>query len=357
MNPVMPPAPSRLSRRALLRALTLASGAVVLAGCDDLSADREVSPTGGVVPDDPATWPPDTSLLVAARQRVHGYRRGLELLGRAGRAEAAGLEELWRVQQERLELLITLGGVTLPHLLDEPAVTWTGAPDGAGATGAPTSGRDGEQGTGDAGGATAASEARTGRPAAADLGRAIRSDRTQAVRELSTASSANLLLLASLCAQHVASAARLGAPVGWDPLAGPLGAAAVPVLAAARPAVFGLEVLAARSAPDSPERADYEAVLRPLRGVTRQLSTLAGHAAPVAPLGYDLPEPLETAAQRRDLARRLVADLAPATLDAAQRVPGDLAQLTGVVQLVSESALWSDLLGGPAQPFPGMTLP
>src|SRR5690606_27764278 len=186
---------------------------------------------------------------------------------------------------------------------------------------------------------------------------ALRADRTQALRELSTATPTNLLLLASLCAQHVASAEWLGAPTAWEPMAGPAGAAAVPVLAATRPAVFGLEVVAARSAPGSQELADYEVVLGSLRGISRQLSTLAGEAAPVAPLGYDLPEPLATGAQRADLARRLVADVAPAALDAAQRVPGDLPQLTGVVRIVSEAALWEDLLGGEARPFPGMTLP
>ena len=183
------------------------------------------------------------------------------------------------------------------------------------------------------------------------------SDHTEACRELSTATPANLLLLISLAAQHVASADRLGAPVRWDALSGPSGAAAVPVLAATRPAIFGLEVVAARSAPGSEERADYEAVLQPLRGLTRQVSTLAGQAAPVAPLGYDLPEPLETSGQRRDLARALVGDIAPAALDAAQRVPGDLAQLTGVVRILSDAAVWTDRLGGDAVPFPGMTLP
>lgn len=354
MNPVLPhaltgrllphPPPPRpaVTRRGLLRALALAGGAVLLAGCDE-DADREASPTGGVEPDDPATWPADTHLLLSARQRVHGYRLGLELVGGGPRRLLAQLDDLWRTQQERLELLITLGGVPLPELHDQPAVTLPATPgdDGAGSTAsASPDGEDGQD-----------------RPRAVDLGRALRADRTQALRELSTATPTNLLLLASLCAQHVASADRLGAPTAWEPMAGPAGAAAVPVLAATRPAVFGLEVVAARSAPGSQERTDYEVVLGSLRGISRQLSTLAGETAPVAPLGYDLPEPLATGAQRADLARRLVSDVAPAALDAAQRVPGDLPQLTGVVRVVSDAVLWEDLLGGEADPFPGMTLP
>ncbi|GGK62036.1 hypothetical protein GCM10011509_08060 [Ornithinimicrobium pekingense] len=321
---------------------------MVLTGCDDLQTDRVVSPTDGVEPDDPATWPADTTLLIAARQRIHGYRLGLRLVGDE-EGTAAELEDLWRQQQERLELLITLGGVPLPDLLDDPAVTLPDSTGSTGSTGAAATTAAPDEDDGE--------DEEQDRPTASDLGRVLRDDRTEACRDLSTATPTNLLLLASLTAQHVASAAWLGSPVEWGPLPGPSGAAAVPVLAAARPAVFGLEVVAARSAPDSDERADYEAVLVPLRGLTRQLSTLAGQAAPVAPLGYDLPEPLETAEERRDLARRLVADLGPATLEAAQRVPGDLAQLTGVVRIVSEAATWGALLGGSRRAFPGMTLP
>jgi hypothetical protein len=353
MNPVMPPT---LSRRALLRALALAGGAVVLAGCEDTSVERVVSPTDGVEPDDPATWPADTALLISARQRIHAYRLGLGGLGRAGRDLGEELDDLWRAQQDRLELLITLGGVPLPALLDEPAVPLPRPDDGASTT-SPAR-KDADARAGDVAGSTGdAASGRADRPRPEDLGRVVGTDHTEACRELSTATPTNLQMLASLTAQHVASAARLGAPVTWGALSGPAGAAAVPVLAATRPAVFGLEVVAARSAPGSEERADYEAVLAQLRGLTRQLSTLAGQAAPVAPLGYDLPEPLETARQRRDLARRLVRDVAPAALDAAQRVPGDLAQLTGVVRIVSDAVVWGDRLGDAASPFPGMSLP
>lgn len=358
MIPVMPPA---LSRRSLLRAVALAGGALALAGCDAVSTDRVVSPTDRVEPDDPATWPADTALLISARQRVHSYRLGLDAVGRDTSSVTEQLDELWRAQQERLELLITLGGVPLPHLHDEPAVTVAGSGDAAGATGeAAGSTGDGGGSTSDAGdstgdGGTATSPA--DRPDAEALGQALMDDHTDACRELSTATPTNLAQLASLAAQHAAAAVRLGAPVEWGPLEGPAGAAAVPVLAVTRPAVFGLEVLAARSAPGGDERAGYESVLRSLRGVTRQLSTLAGEAAPVAPLGYDLPEPLESAEERRELARRLVADIAPATLEASLRIPGDLAQLAGIVRIVAGATVWTAQLGGSAGPFPGMTLP
>lgn len=345
--------PRAVSRRALLGALVGVGGATLLAGCDAQDPRTPVSPTEGVRADDPTTWPPDTQLFIAARQRVHGYRLALDVAtGRERTRER--LAELWQVQQERLELLITLGGVPLPDLLDDPAVA--GPHDGTAATADGSDDGSGTTATGtDSGGSTSTAGDGADPPDAEDLGRVLRRDHTEACRELSTATATNVPTLASLAAQHVAAAAWLGAPVEWGEMDGPSGAAAVPVLAVTRPAVFGLEVVAARSRDE--ERADYESVLGPLRSVTRQLATLAGPAAPVAPLGYDLPEPLETAEQRRSLARELVSDVAPATLDAAQRLPGRAAELTGVVRVVSDTVVWDRALGTRALPFPGMTLP
>ncbi|MFK5634833.1 hypothetical protein [Ornithinimicrobium sp. LYQ103] len=333
----MPPRPTR--RSVLLGALGTA--ALLVTGCQEERPDNVV-PTGDVDADDPRTWPADTQLLIAARQRVHGYLQSLDNVSLP--PAARGLGQTWALQQERLEQLITLGGVPLPALLDAPAVSpsvdpvpTTDAPDDGGATT-------------DTSDATASP-----RREASVLGRVLVEDLSDAVREASVSTPTNLAMLCSLAAQHGASAALLGAPVPWPPLAGPAGAAAVPVLSVTRPAVFGLEVVAARSSGE--ERAAYESVLQPLLVVTRQLETLAGETAPVPPLGYDLPEPLETAGQRRGLARALVADIAPATLSASVRVPGDAEQLGGVVRIVAETVAWSAALEEQAQPFPGMTLP
>lgn len=175
------------------------------------------------------------------------------------------------------------------------------------------------------------------------------------VKEISAATPTNLPLLVSLVGQHAASAERLGAPIGWGALAAPEGAAAVPLLAVTRPAIFGLEVLAARSLHE--EREAYEGVLEGVRAITRHLTTLAGDAAPVAPLGYDLPEPLDKPEHRKKLARALVADIAPAALGSADRVRGDADKLMSVVRIVSDAALWTHALGGQAETFPGMTSP
>ncbi|OLT20965.1 hypothetical protein BJF81_03695 [Ornithinimicrobium sp. CNJ-824] len=335
MIPVMPPT---VSRRALLRSGGLVGLAGLLAACDGSEGPDSTSPTGAVEPDDPTTWPPDTTLLLSARQRVHGYLAALEVVevpsGRASR-----LRDAWEAQLETVEQLVTLGGVPLPAPPTDPVVT--AAPDDTARTTAPTDDAD----------RTAGPE----RPPADRLGQVLRADVTEALRDASTATPTHLAMLVSVAAQHAASAQELGAAVDWPPLAGPRDAAAVPLLAALRPAVFGLEVLAARSRGE--ERADYESVLEEVAGLTRQLTSLAGRAAPVPPLGYDLPEPLADREDRRDLAVRLVADVAPAALTTATRVSGDVAQLTGVARVVAEAVSWDRRLGGRGSPFPGMTAP
>lgn len=337
----MPPPPSR---RSLLRGLVVGGALAVLAGCEQADGDRLPSPTGAVEPDDPRTWPDDTQLLIAARQRIHGHRQALSrVVDPPG--VAADLDRLWATQVDRLEQLVTLGGVPLPAL---PLPTTAGS-DTASAT---TAGGDTASAT-TAGGDTAS--ATTAALAPADVGRSLRGQLPAVVEEVATSTPTNLAMLTSLAAQQAHAAGLLGAPVDWAPLAGPRGAAAVPLLAVTRPAVFGLEVVAARSGAD--ERDAYEAILEEVRSLTRQLTTLAGDAAPVPPLGYDLPEPLETAQQRRALARALVADIAAAGLHTAQRLRGDAGVLVGAVRVVAEATAWRRRLGGDPEPFPGMTLP
>lgn len=337
------------SRRLLLRGLVLAGATMALAGCDEAAGRLPPSPTAGVEPDDPQTWPPDTELLISARQRVHSF-----LLAAGAVAGATGrmrqLTRLWGTELSTLEQLITLGGVPLPELRRAP-VTDAPADDEAASTSSSSSGSASGPGPDDS--SSTSDEARKIKPL--ELGRALRRAVPDFVAEIASASPSNLALLTSLVAQQAASAELLGAPVDWSPLVAPEGAAAVPLLAAARPAIFGLEVVAARSRGE--ERAKYEQVLDGVRALTRHLTTLAGAAAPVAPLGYDLPGPLETAEQRLDLARALVADIAPAALGTVQRVRGQIDPLFGVVRVVTESVTWTRTLGATIAPFPGMTLP
>lgn len=315
----MPPPPTR---RSLLRALLLGGAAVVLTGCEpDPVNRRQPAPTTRVVPDDPATWPVDSELLLSVRERLHrtvGTARSVEEPSTALREAISG----WETQLERLEDLISSGD------------------DGSATTGA-----------GDAAEGTAAPEG----PDQRDLARTLRAELPDLVTEISSASTTNLAMLVSIAGHQAASAIRLGAGIGWDPLVGPKGAAAVPLLAVTRPAIFGLEVVAARSRGE--ERTGYEKVLDEVRALTRQLTSLAGSAAPVAPLGYDLPEPLDEEDERQALARELVRDIAPAALSAASRARGRSAELTDLVRIVAESVAWGRAFDAPPEPFPGMTLP
>lgn len=339
------------TRRSLLRVGLLALGVTAVAGCTDGRPRTPWSPDPDVDGDErlPPDLPPDGELLLLARERLHRYRAVLthvRPVSRTGRSVARHLDEVWTVQQDRLEQLLVLGGVDLPAL----AEVTVDLPDAAPSSAPPQDDAATSTGPEDA----AATSAPPGL-APEVLGAQIRSDLAAALEGLSRSTVTNRAVLASLLAQHSESARLLQAPVRHEPLVGPVGAAAVPVLQVTRPAVFGLEVVAARSRGE--ERALYESVLQPLQRITRSLTSLAGEAAPVPPLGYDLPEPLDDEASRMALARALVADVAPAALPAVGRAGSDVGQLRSVVRIVAESASWSRELGVDGAPFPGMTLP
>ena len=360
------------SRRALLRAGVLGLASVgLLTGCSDDGVRTPWSPEPTVDEEEAARRMPDGDLLLRARERLAGHRATLsraQTRSAEEQATVASLAGLWQVQQERLEQLLVLGGIPLPELDVEiltPSPPDTATGDGADTTadpaprtaaasedGSATTGPDGSALTGP--GSDAAERTATGpRPRA--MGEQLHADLPEVLEDLSRSSTVNRAMLISLSAQHAESARLLGAPVDWPPLVGPVGTAAVPVLARTRPAVFGLEVVAARSRGDERER--YESVLAPVRSVTRALTTLAGDAAPLPPLGYDLPEPLDDEAQRLVLARELVHDITPAALSVADRAGSDVDQLRSLVRLVAEARHWADRLGLDPVPFPGMTLP
>lgn len=179
-------------------------------------------------------------------------------------------------------------------------------------------------------------------------------DRGQ-LRPLAGASAANLPMLVSVYGERGAAATLLGARVPWPPLTGPSGADALDVLAGLRPAVYALEVAAARSA--AVERERYEAALAPLRRLTRQVTELAGPAAPVAPLGYGLPGPLSTPAQRTDVVTQALRPLPAAVVAGTGGLAGDLAAISGSVRLLAEVLRVGHPFGLPVTGFPGMSLP
>lgn len=352
MPPALPdPSPTAgPSRRQLLRGGLLGLTALTLAACSG-TPRTPWSPDPDIEDALPENLPPDGEIILLARERVHRYRGVLDQVAprsAAQRSLVGHLSELWTEQQDRLEALLTLAGVELPALEDVPVV-----PGDAAATTAGTEG-DGSAAT-SAGPDDAASTSAAPGLDRTVLGQLVREDLPTALSELARSTATNRAMLTSLLAQHAESARLLLAPVDWPPLVGPVGTAAVPVLQATRPAVFGLEVVAARSRGE--ERDLFESVLDPLRSITRALTTLAGDAAPVPPLGYDLPEPLDDAEARMQLARDLVHDVSPAVLSVVSRGGADVAQLESLVRIIAEASAWARDLGVTGTAFPGMTLP
>ena len=327
----------------------------LLAGCSGDEARTPWSPEPPVDEEEAARRMPDGDLLLRARERLAGHRADLSRVqagSSAARAGVLSLAGLWQVQQERLEQLLELGGIDLPELdvqiVDPPAVAEEAPADGADST------DDGSATTSPAAGSDEASQTATG-PDPRTVGERLRAELPEVLDDLRRSSTLNRAMLVSLTAQHAESARLLGTPVDWPPLEGPVGAAAVPVLARTRPAVFGLEVAAARSRGE--ERATYESVLDAVRSTTRALTTLAGDAAPLPPLGYDLPEPLDDEGERLALARALVHDIEPAVLSVVSRAGSDVDQMRSLVRLVAETQSWAHQLEVDPVPFPGMTLP
>ena len=328
----MPPAAT--PRRTVLRVGAGIATAALLAGCSGERLRTPWSPDPSADAQEGRATP-DLPLLTDVRDRVATYRDLLARTRPTGgrRGLVRTLDDVWVTQQERLDLVLqALGAGGVGDGGD--------GPDGGAAVTAP----------GDDATATSA-----GPLELVEVGRRVREDLSTMREGVATSTSVHRPMLLSLAAQHLASAERLGAGTDWPPLVGPVGTAAVPVLARTRPAIFALEVVAARSGGE--EREDYEEVLAALRSVTRSLVTLAGDAAPVAPLGYDLPEPLADADQRRALARAVVQDVGPAVLTVADRAGQDGDQVESYLRLVMQARLWADRLGVADQAFPGMSLP
>ena len=161
--------------------------------------------------------------------------------------------------------------------------------------------------------------------------------------------------LGAIAAQRAAGARaldpgyRAAPPAG----AGPLSASgALPFLAATRQAVYGIEVVAARSGPAQRERA--EAVLDRLRALVRVQEESAGPSAPPTPLAYALPLEVSDDDTGARLARTLLERLTSAY--AAQLAPLAAtrpAALTATWWLVW-SARTAQRWGAPAAPFPGL---
>lgn len=339
------------SRRSLLAALACA-GAGVLSGCEQHSGEKvQVGPTdaaGRLIPAQAA----DTTLLLAVLERTRELITLGRDLGPGPQSVLLRETQIAHVQQaEVLTRLLQAAGIGPGALTRPPG-------EGAAATSRPDSGQTSAPVPDDAGqGATATAGPAPPRPQrlatlVASLPGEVSRER---LRPLAGASAANLPTLISLHGERAAAALLLEAPITWPPLTGPTGARTVGLLAALRPAVYVLEVTSARAA--TTERERYERALAPLRGLTRQVTELAGAAAPAAPLGYGLPEPLSTAKQRAALVTRALRPLPAAVVAGTASLTGDLPGISGSVRLLGEVISVGHPFGIPLTGFPGMSVP
>lgn len=372
---------NQISRRSVLGLCGVGMLTVVGACSDDSGSTPapEMEPTGNRAtagPSDPPAPEPDVedaTLLLAAFARARVMVLRTEAVedheGVAGEALTAHTEQV-RVLQGILED----SGIALPPEPELPAESTgdggdataapsrSSTPDDSAATSRPSTAGD----TGDGAERTESAKERREREKQERADRvraqltalaaeAVQDVTPEALAELATASPTNLPLLTAIAGQRGGLAMRLGAGPDWPELTGPTGQVAADVLEAFRPAVYGFEVLAARSSGDY--RAKYERPLGPLRRLSRSLTELAGETATPAPLGYGLPDDLASPRGRTRLAEDLLAVLYPTIMAAAGEHTDDPDAVSGTVRLIAEVAAlgrpWELELPG----FPGMDLP
>lgn len=321
------PAP-RWSRRALLAVAGLGAAAA-LTGCrvrlEDDAPRVPLLPTREPIPDEGA--------LLKALADTRDLQAAAAALGGARTATPARLAAAHARQVAVLEQVLRSARV--------PQASWAASPPSPAPT--PTSTSSGSSGP-------------RPKPTRAALAQqealAVQPD---ALTALAGATPAHLPLLAALTAQRAAAATLLGGSVHW-PASGVAPRAAAPeLLAAARSATYGLEVVAAQSG--AAGRARALAVLATLRPREEQLQALAGADAGAPPLGYRLPFAVTTPTSAAKLARELLPDLLLSVGSAYGASAGDRPGLVGLVrwsaQLQAQAAAW----GAARTPFPGLATP
>lgn len=354
-----------ITRRSVLAVMGTGLGAVLL-GCDSETTPLEATATPGPTPPAGPTpspaQPADTQTLLRALGRARELAdqcRAIAGAEGADRTTQAQVQASLDEQAEVLANVLRAGSVAVPEPTtprppsqDTEATTATSTPTADAAT--TTAGE--EPSSGDA-------EERTSGPSPAEqatqalqqLGRAALDDVSpEALDALAQVSRANLPMLIALTAQRGATAQLFGQEPSWPDLSAPAETAANNLLDVYRPAVYGFEVIAARSHND--ERATYRTVLGPLRTATGQLTELAGKAAAPAPLGYGLPRDVDTAQARAALASDLLTALPPAIMAQTAAFSGDEAAVAGSVRLLADAVQlaqpWNPVTG-----FPGMQVP
>lgn len=165
------------------------------------------------------------------------------------------------------------------------------------------------------------------------------------------ATSANAAMLAALLAFGAAGATVQGAAPDWtgETLSAPMSAALLPSV---RAALYGMEVIAARTAVRARSRAAAGVIT--MTAARSRLELAAGAKAPAARLVYPLSVQPATDAARTTLASDLLADVVTACASQLASAPGTSADLRALVHLWSDATALGWRWGVVPTPFPGL---
>lgn len=317
------------SRRAVL--LGLGTGALsALAGCS-VRLEHDAPHLPFVPTLEPA---PDQAALLAALHRARSLRASADRAGGAPQGLPAQLAALHGRQVQTLEQLLRADNVPIPAA-PTPPVTPS-------AKGTATSTK-----------ATKATKAAKVAKAAKELGVLEAGAVTStSLARLAEVSSANLGVLGTLLAQQAAAGTLLGHAPAWPVITGPTRDPAAALLTATRSAVYGFQVLAART--PLKQRGVATTTLTTVRSQSDTLETLAGTSAAPPPMGYQLPFPVTDAASRRRLGQQLLTRLIASTASILNASSPEANAAAGVVQLLSAQVVLGARWGVPLTPFPGL---
>lgn len=338
-----------MSRRALVASLSAAAG-LSLTGCG-VRLERDAPQVPGLRTQDP---PADQDTLLATLGALQRLVRTAESTDQALSPWVGPLLTMHRSQVSRLVDVMAGLGIDVPSVAGSssrpPAPAPSTTPSGSGTSPAPPSGA---QDTPPPTTTTRSSASTSLAPDVAALARAEQDVPASAgLGAAWSAEPANRAMLLALGVTRHAAVRVLGARPAMAYGSVPAAPSAAPLAQAIRPAVYGFEVIAARTPTD--QRALVTSTLGWLYGARSALD--AALEDPARP-SYRLPVQVTDQASARRLAQTLLGSVARA---AASQVTPTAAQGQArrdwLVRVWSLAAADGWQWGTPPEPFPGLTL-
>jgi Domain of unknown function (DUF4439) len=311
-----------------------------LTGCG-IRLERDAPDLPGLKTQEP---PPDQAALLAMLRSVQGLLRSADRTPDGANAWVLPVRIAHQAQVTRLVDVLASLGVDVPSAAGSasPSPTPTGTPSTSAAPSSPSPASTTSTGTPAAGGATGPlATAEVTFPGAATEQKAW------------AASDGNRPMLVSLCASRRAAASLLvggDAPRPLAPGIPPASVSSIPIAQAIRPAVYGFELIAAKT--PLRERAQVTDTLHWLGGARDALSAVVGEPEHTS---YALPVRVTDAASARRLARALLADVLAAVASQTDAIGSQgWGPQRWTLRLWSNAAADHARWGAPVAAFPGL---